>query len=253
MLSQKLRKVQTAMQKQHIDTLIIGNFGHQVADDLLYYLLLKKLEYGILVIPKKGAPTLYGISFEAAQLQRAYPSLRVAPLSPLDHILNHHIQKNKIIGIRSSSLPLNVFEAIRKKKNTWKHFDHRGLVSVKLPGEITRMKKAARLTDIIFSRLIRSWKKFRTEQDTARFILAQCVQEHIEPSFSPIIASGVRAADPHHESVDLPLIRGFCVIDMGVRYQGYCSDMTRTIFLGTPNKKEIALYELIKKIQTATI
>ena len=43
------------------------------------------------------------------------------------------------------------------------------------------------------------------------------------------------------------------MIDFGVRYEGYCCDETRTIYLGKPNKKDIELYNLILKIQETAI
>jgi Xaa-Pro aminopeptidase len=49
------------------------------------------------------------------------------------------------------------------------------------------------------------------------------------------------------------LKKGFCIIDFGVKYKGYHSDITRTIYLGNPSKKEITLYNLLLKIQKELI
>ena len=45
------------------------------------------------------------------------------------------------------------------------------------------------------------------------------------------------------------LRKGFCVIDFGVKYNGYCSDMTRTVFIGKPTKKDRELYDLLLQAQ----
>lgn len=54
-------------------------------------------------------------------------------------------------------------------------------------------------------------------------------------SFETIVASGVRSALPHGRATANPLPRrGFVTLDFGIILKGYCSDMTRTVFLGSP-------------------
>ncbi len=71
-------------------------------------------------------------------------------------------------------------------------------------------------------------------------------------SFETIIASGKRAALPHGvaSSEALPA-RGFVVCDFGVILSGYCSDMTRTIFVGQPSREYREAYEAVRKAQEA--
>ena len=58
---------------------------------------------------------------------------------------------------------------------------------------------------------------------------------------------------PHYKKNNKKLKKGFCVIDFGVKYNGYCSDMTRTIFIGRPSKKDINFYNMVLKSQTRAI
>ena len=54
-------------------------------------------------------------------------------------------------------------------------------------------------------------------------------------SFETIVASGVRSAMPHGRATAALLPRrGFVTLDFGIILNGYCSDMTRTVFLGKP-------------------
>ena len=56
------------------------------------------------------------------------------------------------------------------------------------------------------------------------------------PSFDIIVGAGPNGALPHHRAGDRAIREGEpIVIDMGARYQGYCSDLTRTVVLGTPD------------------
>ena len=58
-------------------------------------------------------------------------------------------------------------------------------------------------------------------------------------SFETIVASGARSAFPHGRATAAPLPRrGFMTLDFGVILRGYCSDMTRTVYLGRPRGNE---------------
>jgi Xaa-Pro aminopeptidase len=73
-------------------------------------------------------------------------------------------------------------------------------------------------------------------------------------SFETIVASGPRSALPHGRasSARLPR-RGFVTLDFGVILNGYCSDMTRTVYLGKPKANERAAYEAVLEAQEAAV
>jgi Xaa-Pro aminopeptidase len=71
-------------------------------------------------------------------------------------------------------------------------------------------------------------------------------------SFSPIVAAGEWGAMPHAYPRDHAVNKGDgVVIDMGARLEGYCSDLTRTIFVGDPDAKFRAIYEIVHMAQLA--
>jgi len=73
-------------------------------------------------------------------------------------------------------------------------------------------------------------------------------------SFETIVASGVRSALPHGRATDTRLPRkGFVTLDFGIIFRGYCSDMTRTVFLGKPNATERSAYEAVLETQEAGV
>jgi Xaa-Pro aminopeptidase len=73
-------------------------------------------------------------------------------------------------------------------------------------------------------------------------------------SFETIVASGVRSALPHGRATDTRLPRkGFVTLDFGIILRGYCSDMTRTVYLGKPRPKERAAYEAVLEAQEAGV
>ncbi len=73
-------------------------------------------------------------------------------------------------------------------------------------------------------------------------------------SFETIVASGVRSALPHGRATAAVLPRrGFLTLDFGIILGGYCSDMTRTVYLGKPRQKERAAYEAVLEAQQAGV
>jgi Xaa-Pro aminopeptidase len=73
-------------------------------------------------------------------------------------------------------------------------------------------------------------------------------------SFETIVASGVRSALPHGRASAAPLPRrGFLTLDFGVILKGYCSDMTRTVYLGKPRQEERDAYNSVLEAQQAGV
>jgi Xaa-Pro aminopeptidase len=72
-------------------------------------------------------------------------------------------------------------------------------------------------------------------------------------SFDTIVASGKNASNPHYSACNQKLSRGFLVIDCGVKVNGYCSDITRTVFLGSPTEKEKENYRKVLDVQLKCI
>ena len=73
-------------------------------------------------------------------------------------------------------------------------------------------------------------------------------------SFETIVASGVRSALPHGRATEALLPRnGFVTLDFGVILKGYCSDMTRTVCLGKPDKSAREAYDAVLEAQQAAV
>lgn len=73
-------------------------------------------------------------------------------------------------------------------------------------------------------------------------------------SFDFIVASGARSAMPHGRASAKKISAGEIILmDIGAKYQGYCSDLTRTFFFGQPDEKFKELYEIVLKAQDTAI
>ena len=111
------------------------------------------------------------------------------------------------------------------------------------------IRKACRYTDVLYSAVLNNFSKFQTENEVKRFMDAWMRKKGLKKAFPTIVASGKNAFEIHHKPSNDRLVRGFCYLDFGVRVKGYCSDMTRTFFIGKPSNEEKKLYKLVYESQ----
>ena len=99
-----------------------------------------------------------------------------------------------------------------------------------------------------------------TEADVARAIeqamIAQGSSEYIV-AFGVLVMSGEESAlphgDPSNDETDLILIGEVVVVDLGARYRGYCTDLTRTFFMGPPTEEMMEIYNITLEAAEAGI
>ena len=120
--------------------------------------------------------------------------------------------------------------------------------------KIKNLTKAAKITKNIFDTVSKEVKPGVRESEIAREINNIIKKKGLKPSFGIIVASGPNAAKPHAK-VTRRIIknRDVVVIDFGVIYKGYYSDMTRTVIVGKINAKMKRLYKIVKTAQRMAI
>jgi Xaa-Pro aminopeptidase len=104
---------------------------------------------------------------------------------------------------------------------------------IKTPEEIEKLTKSQSINKAVYVAIQPFLIPGVTERDIARRIqILQLELGATGPSFTPIVAFGENTAVPHHSPTHRVLQSGDVVlIDMGVIYEGYCSDMTRCCFV----------------------
>ncbi len=117
--------------------------------------------------------------------------------------------------------------------------------------EIRHIRSAASIADRCLKTTFKEICPGLTEHDIAIRIRRFFEDAGAEgESFPTIVASGSNAAIPHHQTSRRKLRRGDVVlIDLGCKVKGYCSDMTRTVFVGETNKTEREIYKIVLEAQ----
>lgn len=124
-------------------------------------------------------------------------------------------------------------------------------MAVKSAAEIDNIRNAQAITDDVFEGLLASIKPGITESEIAAEITYQhLVRGASKMSFDPIVASGPNGALPHARPSDRKLQHGdLVVLDFGCFYNGYASDMTRTLAIGEPPASSRKVYEVVRAAQ----
>lgn len=126
---------------------------------------------------------------------------------------------------------------------------------IKDSAEIKLIKKAAQLTDKVFHEILKIIKPGLSEKEIAMFIRRRIEELGGDcEAFSCIVASGENSALPHAHPTNRKLRYGdFVKLDIGAKYDGYCSDMTRTVVLGKASEQQKKIYSIVLTAQTEAL
>jgi Xaa-Pro aminopeptidase len=150
-------------------------------------------------------------------------------------------------------------EAIETKQVNLELVPTTGIVeqlrSIKEPEELEFITKAVALTEAVFEQAKGIIRPGITEKEAAWEIEKLLRQKGSEGMpFEIIVASGPNSALPHAQPTEKIIRSGEPVlIDMGARISGYCSDFSRTLFLGKADKTLQEIYNIVLKAQTTAI
>lgn len=121
---------------------------------------------------------------------------------------------------------------------------------VKDEEEIENLRKACKVTDECFEHIVNYIRPGMTEKQISREIDYYYYKNAQGLSFETIVASGENSSKPHAIPTDRKIQNvDIITIDMGCKINGYCSDMTRTIFVGQVPEYVKPVYELVLKNQ----
>lgn len=169
------------------------------------------------------------------------------------------------IGVSPADMSLQEFETFRRAidEMPWALRPQIGLASpiierlrrIKTTEELLAIEKAIQVADRAFEQVQAAVEPGMTERQVAELV-RETVRElgATDVSFDTIVAAGPHGALPHATPRGEPIQAGQpVVIDMGARYDGYCSDLTRTFVVGAPPAKFQEIYEIVFEAQQAAI
>lgn len=246
----KIKEFQKILRQKKIDAAVFLN-REQKQDPALQYFSQTQVDHGILVVPSKKPAFLVIPGFDYGRIKKISPIKVVGVDKSMHETLKQKIGRVKRIGINEHIMSISEAKRIRKaiKAKLVPVSDIvSGLRLEKTKKEIALLEKSCQIACKIMNECISKLAKFKTEQEAAAFLQKKAIDNGCELAFNPIVASTANAAFPHHTPAG-KLKKGFVIIDFGVKHKGYCSDITRTVYLGKPSEKEREVYEMVLKAQ----
>ena len=126
---------------------------------------------------------------------------------------------------------------------------------IKDANELTHLRKAAELADYAIEVGCKEIAEGKTELEVLMAIEFELKKKGVQKmSFDTMVLSGPKTASPHGTPGDRKIQKGdFVLFDLGVVYNGYCSDITRTVAFGQPTDAQREIYETVRQAEQAAI
>jgi len=194
------------------------------------------------------------------QAEQESPDFRLVKLTYSYTILDY-IKENgfKKVAFEESTMTAAEYLNLKAKLPEVEFVYGAGLLAkvkqIKTPEEIAGHKKSCEVTNAIVKDFFEYAKVGMTEKQLFEFVLERSKFYGAEAqNFQPIVLIGENASLPHGNPTDRVLKDGdFLLLDMGVIYKGYASDVTRTAVMGKASDKQKEIYEIVRYAQKESI
>jgi Xaa-Pro aminopeptidase len=225
----------------------------------IHYLTGFSGDWAFLVLSKKGMK-LYTDSRFTEQAEKETRDCRIITITkPFATYLKSAAGKGKTIAFESSDLRYAQYRTLHKLLQHRKLVPTTGIIErfrmIKTKGEIEKIRKAAGIADTAFRKICGFIKTGRSELEVAAE-LENILRKHGSAGhpFPTIAITSVNTSLPHGQPGTRKIKKGdLFLIDFGATYQGYCSDITRTVVMGKPNRKQEQIYRIVLRAQRAAI
>lgn len=256
---QRLAKVQALLAEEGCDGLIIDDKIN------LFYLTGMSLSSGKLVIDLKEAHLIVDSRYiELCKKNSPFPVVLAEGSQSFSKIFSNPIYDHlQFFGFNSDNTTYGDFLQLQKEIDRFNLTTHRNislkpienpvakLRIIKDESEIKTLREAAKLGSEGFDFVCSLLKEGVTEAELAVELEIFWKRRGGKTiAFDPIIAFGKNSSMPHYRVGNEKLKKGKSIlIDIGVNYENYHSDMTRVIYYGKPDPKLIAIHLIVQKAQ----
>ena len=249
----RLTKLRNEMADLGVDAVIVLDELNQ------HYLSEFAFTDGLLFITKTKAYLITDFRYYGMALNSANKSFEVLTPDNRKEFLNKVIAEEgiKTIGFEGGSVSYDTYR--NYCDNYPCEFVNIGdtievIRQIKSADEIEKMQKAQDITDAALAHLLKFITPNMTELEVA-VELEYAMRKGGADSFAfeTIAVSGDASALPHGTPRNVKLRPGFLTMDFGAKYQGYCSDMTRTIVIGKADEDIKKLYNTVLRAQTEAL
>ncbi len=250
----KMEKLRNKMKDIGVDAVIVLDELNQ------HYLSNFAFSDGFILVTMKGAYLVTDFRYYEMAVNGADKQFEIAVPDDRTEFLNKIFSDDecKVVGFEGASVSYDVYYAYCEKHPQIKFENIKDMIEelrqIKTPDEIEKMQKAQNITDAAFSHILKVIDRNMTELDVAAELEYSMRKNGASGlAFETIAVSGQSSALPHGTPGNVKLRNGFLTMDFGAKYDGYCSDMTRTIVIGKADEEIKKLYNTVLKAQTSAL
>lgn len=250
-VSARLRALRAELIRSRLDALIVTHLPH------VRYLSGFSGSSGVCVITKAGQSFLSDGRYRVQAKDEVQGFRIVITQGRLFDVASKRslLPKRGKVGFASQHLTVAEFRRLKTLFPHTRFVSADGMVdrltAVKNHDEISLIKQAVKITDEVFGKILNILKPGITELDVAAEIgyLHRTLGAEAD-AFEPIVASGTRGALPHARASQKKIKnRELVTVDMGCRFRGYHSDLTRTVVVGKPSSRARKVYQVVLDAQ----
>lgn len=252
--SRRIQALQATLHEQHLDGLLVSSAPN------LRYLTGFSGSNGLAFVPSRGTVALFTDFRYQTQVHEEVGDtahIVIAPSSLWTDLWAYlpTVTPLETIGFESMHLAHRDFERLLADGARWQWRPARDLVEAqrerKDAGEVALIERAARIATDALALALPQMRVGLSETAIAgrlELALRECGSEGFP--FPSIVASGPRSALPHARTSDRIVESGdFLLLDFGAVFNGYCSDITRTVILGRASPEQRAVYDAVRVAQ----
>ncbi|HWQ14185.1 MAG TPA: Xaa-Pro peptidase family protein, partial [Roseiflexaceae bacterium] len=261
-MTDRISRLRDAMRARGLDAVAIACGAN------MFYLagldLHTKLRLTLALFPTDGAPALVLPQMEAARAEaaartplRLYPwGDAEGPAGALARAAADLGLAGRRVGVEHTVMRVFELRALEEAAPGCRVEDATPLLAVlrmvKDAGELAAMRQAVRVVEEALRAALAQAAAGMSERELAERWEQGIRAAGCTPSFDITVASGPNGANPHHSNGDRRLQPGdLVVLDGGARYDGYASDITRTIAVGQVSDEARRIYELVLRANEA--
>jgi len=272
MLEHRINKLRKILREKNLDAFLVSNFYN-----ILYLTGFKTLNsdereaWGLITAKNVYLFTdsrYLNIKYQKSNIKNTYQISNIfkTKLITSEKGLNAHLkeivneEKIKKIGIEGDDLKLNEFNKLKQELKSVEIVPTEKLIikqrEIKDEDEIEKIRKACKIADECLTDIIKTIRVEQTEKEIAFRIEFWLKEKGHDLSFYPIVAIDKSSAIPHYSTKggnDKVTKNSLILVDFGAKYQDYCSDITRIIFVGKPTDEVVNIYNKLFDAQTKTL
>lgn len=256
-MQKRIDRIQQILKSKKLDGVLVssrpvisyltGYYGFSDTEREAYLLLTKKSNYLITDARYSEATTSRVSHFTT--LERSSEKNLTELLKELAK--KEHLKK---IAFEDTDIRVSEYAALKKTQITLAPIRLHSLRSVKEIKELQAIQKATKIALKAFKAVKTKITPGIAEIEVAKLLEDEMRKQGATPSFPSIVAFGKNSSVPHHLTGSTKLKKNDVVLmDFGAKWQGYCSDNTRTFFVGNVPSRWKKIYHTVETAQKMAI